>query len=657
MFESDGAGALRIPEMYKTDVLASSWGVSRPSSGVRLSKGIFRKECVRCTLEAGSRESRDQEACLALPDNLPKGLSDSLRGDSSDACFGDLRRHVSQYHVISCLGDCMILKLFQSFVCCACRWWTFWGRDPSWGKGGQSKIFNKFCMSLKHWKDQFFFIDRRAIPDAMPWRHQDSSTADPPLTGVRAEDIRRLCENVINLRPVHLKMLYAVGLTTIWKHVGHHSVFKDGEGAGNVIFLKFSMAGGVRIGKGIAFATDEVIPQHTTPPLHSGSSIPKKSNHQKVVKVENERVLAAKRKAHAAKDRAVGNRTDIEGASQLKKRKKTTTLSFALSDSMADESNRSGSVTYRLVSPLNTIIPNKGELATGLILELVNQTEENTDQYLDNAEYTTEANSPLSEHSPQYQKSNRFYEDTRCARSHGVSSTSSGSYRLAFPACHPGWRRRCSLWRDAGLPEPFVLAWNLTTHSILNEVESRRDMMINLATPAVQSQQIWFSDYQSRNQLSEDHKVLLEVCLGSVGDEADLIEKLVAVEKVRDDLLDKDREKEERIKQLEADLASKTSSLAEAKAIAAGWSKGVKAACFEKEAQAFLATADGYDPSCKETFMSEFDSFFDKSYPYMEKLAESFWLALGDLQNMWLEGSGLILSGNAADASNVADAQ
>ncbi|GJS82367.1 hypothetical protein Tco_0748908 [Tanacetum coccineum] len=58
-------------------------------------------------------------------------------------------------------------------------------------------------------------IDRRAIPDTMPWRHQDSSLADPAPTGVHAEDISRLCENVIDLRPIHPAMLYTVGLTTI----------------------------------------------------------------------------------------------------------------------------------------------------------------------------------------------------------------------------------------------------------------------------------------------------------------------------------------------------------------------------------------------------------------------------------------------------------
>ncbi|GKA73665.1 hypothetical protein Tco_0779967 [Tanacetum coccineum] len=125
------------------------------------------------------------------------------------------------------------------------HWFSFERRS---GKGGQDKIFNEFCTSLKHWKDRFFLIDRRAIPDAMPWRHQNSSVADPPPTGIWAEDT-----------PIH---------------VGHYSVFKDGEGTVATSmsqFLKFSMAGGVRVGKGIALVANEVIPQHTTQPLPSSS--------------------------------------------------------------------------------------------------------------------------------------------------------------------------------------------------------------------------------------------------------------------------------------------------------------------------------------------------------------------------------------------------
>ncbi|GKB27614.1 hypothetical protein Tco_0867015 [Tanacetum coccineum] len=170
-------------------------------------------------------------------------------------------------------------------------------------------------------------------PYDMPWRHLDSSVTDPPHMSVRAEDIHLLCENMIDLRLVHPTMLYEIGLTTIWKHVGHHLVFKDGEG--NVAtsmsrFLKFPMVGGVRFGKGTAVKENKTIVQHTTQPLPSRNLIPKKSDHQKVVEHEDERVLVAKRKAQMAKDKAVGKRLAAEESSRRTKKKKTALMSMAL---------------------------------------------------------------------------------------------------------------------------------------------------------------------------------------------------------------------------------------------------------------------------------------------------------------------------------------
>nr|GFD21803.1 hypothetical protein [Tanacetum cinerariifolium] len=80
-------------------------------------------------------------------------------------------------------------------------------------------------------------------------------------------------------------------------------------------------------------------------------------------------LTANERKAQAAKDRAVGKRVAIEGASQRTKKKKMAPLSFALSNSEEDSSG-----TYHSASPLNTIILNKAELTTrggSLILESV----------------------------------------------------------------------------------------------------------------------------------------------------------------------------------------------------------------------------------------------------------------------------------------------
>ncbi|GKC23763.1 hypothetical protein Tco_1025913 [Tanacetum coccineum] len=427
-------------------------------------------------------------------------------------------------------------------------------------------------------------------------------------------------------------------------------------------FLKFSMAGGVRVGKGTALAANE-----------------------KVVEYENERFLAAKRKAQEAKDRAVGKRAATEGASNRPKKKKTTPLSFALSDSEVDGSNQS-----------------------------VNRTEEDTGHHLDNVEDTTKVNYPLSGHSPRSQHSTPSDEDTQVrsggdklhhnvrdelahthtsgstneyltmlfpffslslqfvlssfVSGHGVSSSSIGSHRQAFLRRNPGGDGvGSSLRGDVGLPVPFVPGWNLTTHSILNDAESCRDMMINLATPAVRDQQNRLSDYQalqrswfelgrgalaqidilqryeahnedyeelyeshrscqdvsdrltktqnqlvdtirSRNKLSDDYKALQQVHLGCVRKEADLTDKLAAVEKEMDDLLIKTKRGRNESSTAPHCL-SKASSLSDVfnLAIAAGWSEGVKAVCSEEEVEAFLATTVDYDPECKTTFMSEFD--------------------------------------------------
>ncbi|GJW30613.1 hypothetical protein Tco_0047488 [Tanacetum coccineum] len=115
-------------------------------------------------------------------------------------------------------------------------------------------------------------------------------------------------------------------------------------------------------------------------------------------------------KAQALRNRVIRKRAATEGASQhTKKKKKIAPLSFTLSDSEVDGSNRSGSGAHHSASPLNTIIPNEAELTTrgdGLILEPVNQAKKDTDRHLDNMEDTTEVNSLLSEHSPLSQHSN-----------------------------------------------------------------------------------------------------------------------------------------------------------------------------------------------------------------------------------------------------------
>ncbi|GKE19686.1 hypothetical protein Tco_1427263, partial [Tanacetum coccineum] len=67
------------------------------------------------------------------------------------------------------------------------------------------KYFKDVCIddgpsSLKKWKDKFFLIDRRAIPDYLTWRHSCSCVSDDfPTDGYDQNDVERLCARLICL--------------------------------------------------------------------------------------------------------------------------------------------------------------------------------------------------------------------------------------------------------------------------------------------------------------------------------------------------------------------------------------------------------------------------------------------------------------------------
>ncbi|GJV97444.1 hypothetical protein Tco_1549021 [Tanacetum coccineum] len=181
-------------------------------------------------------------------------------------------------------------------------------------------------------------------------------------------------------------------------------------------------------------------------------------------------------------------------------------LSFALSESEADDSNRSSFGTHHSALPLNSIILNDADLTTsgdGLILESANRTKDDTDHNIDNDTHVCFSGDELRRNKGNEQA----HKHASGLAGHVMSSSFGGSGRQAFPQRNPGgdgigsFLPFSSLRANVGLPIPFVLAWNLTTHSILNDAESCQDMMINLATPAIRDQQNWLSDYQALQRL------------------------------------------------------------------------------------------------------------------------------------------------------------
>ncbi|GJR64459.1 hypothetical protein Tco_0010524 [Tanacetum coccineum] len=58
------------------------------------------------------------------------------------------------------------------------HWFSF--KNKSGGRA--KKFFKEITSSLKGWKKKFFLIDRRAVPEAMSWRHIDTDVRDDFFT-------------------------------------------------------------------------------------------------------------------------------------------------------------------------------------------------------------------------------------------------------------------------------------------------------------------------------------------------------------------------------------------------------------------------------------------------------------------------------------------
>ncbi|GJU77233.1 hypothetical protein Tco_1274303 [Tanacetum coccineum] len=71
--------------------------------------------------------------------------------------------------------------------------------------------------SLKKWKDKFFLIDRRAVPDYLTWRHSCSCVSDDLLSdGYDQNDVQQLRARLIHLREMRDKVLVRSGLSSVW---------------------------------------------------------------------------------------------------------------------------------------------------------------------------------------------------------------------------------------------------------------------------------------------------------------------------------------------------------------------------------------------------------------------------------------------------------
>ncbi|GJW76373.1 hypothetical protein Tco_0138055 [Tanacetum coccineum] len=181
---------------------------------------------------------------------------------------------------------------------------------------------------MKGWKDRFFFIDRRAIPDAMTWRHHDFDVYDAfPDNDFSVQDVRTLTERVIDLHTVPSRILFGVGLATTWEFPGFFPIFKDTEVITMSEYLRFPFLSGTEIMQGAP-----VPPNHPDPKVIAARE-KKKAQVARVVAKKKEN----KKRSH-----------DAEGSFKAKKKKKKS--------ASASSDRISSPVPLEMVALVNQVI-------------------------------------------------------------------------------------------------------------------------------------------------------------------------------------------------------------------------------------------------------------------------------------------------------------
>ncbi|GJY38118.1 hypothetical protein Tco_0424482 [Tanacetum coccineum] len=150
---------------------------------------------------------------------------------------------------------------------------------------------------MKHWKSGFFFIDKRAIPDAMVLRHPDAAIDDPrPIAGsFNMADVPCLSAHVVKLRDTPEGVLVLSGLSRVWKSRVCDPVLRgaNGNGMGTGAEVQEEPHLDVR-------PTLQRLPFYCTPPAMADAVIPKPAPKDLVVGTPSSKIVA---KAEASQKR------------------------------------------------------------------------------------------------------------------------------------------------------------------------------------------------------------------------------------------------------------------------------------------------------------------------------------------------------------------
>ncbi|GJX71065.1 hypothetical protein Tco_0308236 [Tanacetum coccineum] len=138
--------------------------------------------------------------------------------------------------------------------------------------------------SLKKWKDKFFLIYGRAIPDYLTWRHSCSCVSnDLPTDGYDRNDVERLCARLICLCEMREEVLVLSGLSSVWFNKECDQVFpKIDDNAGRmgvIISIHYLLFLLLCAGRCFAFYVKMSIYDFMTLPSWGDAKVAEESHH------------------------------------------------------------------------------------------------------------------------------------------------------------------------------------------------------------------------------------------------------------------------------------------------------------------------------------------------------------------------------------------
>ncbi|GJZ04302.1 hypothetical protein Tco_0537577 [Tanacetum coccineum] len=451
-------------------------------------------------------------------------------------------------------------------------WFSFEKRA---GKDFRGKILNETFSCMKKWKGRFFFIDRRAIPDAMCWRHHDSDISDPaPKDGFDEADVIALTHQSIDICGILSGLLFSAGLAITWEFPKFRPLFKDPEG--NVVtmseYLRLPFLSGMTIEAGEALTEQNVIPQHTTTPLSADEQVPEKTDSQQRVEASDPKIVATRiRKANAAAKRKAEKNRESEGAGGSEGSSKRRKPSSGPGE--GDKEKPSDHIPCP--TPLRTIVAVTSDVSRG-----------------DNVISPTQTQGDNLVEIPAHDSANtitRLYEEHHDEHS-GVLGNRDGNFDDDVDEeidigpigmwCFTGVGADGA---GSSLPPPlFVPTWGIHQRSRVTTPEECRDLMVNLIPPGVREEmnlldnnvvldRAWFSLARGAmaqahtlcqfESLYDTHHALQESSsttrsIATPEEHAQCSEGLAVVRAEKDSLMATNAEQALRIKELEQQLKS-----------------------------------------------------------------------------------------------------